>query len=140
MSTRIFYDNIAFRLKSWKKIKNLIGKVIRKEGKIPGDLNFIMTDDVSLKEINVQFLQHNYFTDVISFDYSNNKEVIGEIYISADCVKRNAKNYKVSYNEEVLRVIIHGVLHICGYDDATEEEKLEMSRKENYWLKEYRES
>ena len=135
MKIRIFYDNIDFRIRSWRKIKKLVEKVISEEDKISGDLNFIITNDTILKEINVKFLSHDYFTDVISFNYDYQNNLAGEIYISIDMVKRNAKNYKVSYNDELLRVIIHGVLHICDYDDKKDEERKKMRRLENLWMK-----
>lgn len=137
MSIRIFYDNINFRLKDWRRIKKLIVKVISEEGKVSGDLNFIITDDVSLKEINWEFLKHNYFTDVISFSNEIPGEVSGEIYLSIDRVRENANNYNISLKQELLRVIIHGVLHLCGYNDRNEVDKNEMSGREDYWLNIY---
>jgi probable rRNA maturation factor len=134
LKIQIFYDNIDFRVKGWRKIKVLLCKVISEEDKVSGDLNFIVTDDVSLKEINKQFLQHNYFTDVISFDNSTGNEVSGEVYISFDTVKINAINYNVSLSREILRVMVHGVLHLCGYNDSTEKDRSQMKRKEEYWL------
>jgi probable rRNA maturation factor len=134
LSLKFFYDNVSFRIRSWRKVKELVLKVIAEEGKVPGDLNFILTDDTTIKEINLRFLKHNYFTDVISFDYGDQKLVAGEIYISIDTVKANAKNYKVSYESELLRVIVHGVLHLCGYNDSEEEERKNMRRLEDYWL------
>ena len=139
MKIRIFYDNIDFRIRSWRKIKKLVEKVISEEDKISGDLNFIITNDTVLKEINFKFLSHDYFTDVISFNYDYQNKLAGEIYISIDTVKRNAKNYKVSYSDELLRVIIHGVLHICEYDDKKDEERKEMRRLENLWMKVFKE-
>lgn len=139
MNIQIFYDNINFRVKNWRNVKKLIEKVISEEGKISGDLNFILTNDTILKEINVQFLKHNYYTDVVSFDYGEHNIIAGDIYISIDTVKINAKNYKVSYRLELVRVIIHGVLHLCGYDDKTAMEKDVMRRRENSWLRVYRE-
>jgi len=135
LSINIYYDKIDFRLKGWRKIKKLIEKVISDEKKASGDLNFILTDDITLKKMNVKFLKHNYFTDVISFDYGVGKKMNGEIYISIDTVKRNALNYKVSYNSELVRVMLHGVLHLCGYKDKSFEEKNEMNRLEDSWLK-----
>jgi len=135
LSINIYYDKIDFRLKGWRKIKKLIEKVISDEKKATGDLNFILTDDITLKKMNVKFLKHNYFTDVISFDYGVGKRMNGEIYISIDTVKRNALNYKVSYNSELVRVMLHGVLHLCGYKDKSFEEKNEMNRLEDSWLK-----
>jgi probable rRNA maturation factor len=134
---RVFYDNINFRIKGWRKIRELLDKVISEEGKVSGDLNFIITNDVSLKEINKQFLQHNYFTDVISFDNSIENEISGEVYISLNTVKMNSINYNVSLRQEILRVMVHGVLHLCCYNDNTEEERGEMRKKEDYWLNTY---
>ena len=134
MNVKLFYDGVEFRLKGWRRIKKLIEKVIAEEGKIPGDLNFILTNDIVQQEMNGQFLKHNYFTDVISFSWGKKNVVDGEVYISVDTVKRNALNYKVSYDLEILRVIIHGVLHLCGYEDRSTKERKEMRRLENLYM------
>jgi probable rRNA maturation factor len=137
LSIRIFYDNVDFRILHWQKAKQIFQKVIGSENKIAGDLNFIITGDRTIKKINNEFLQHNYFTDVIAFDYGNEHVVSGEVYVSIDTVRKNALNYDVSLKSEVFRVMIHGILHLCGHKDSTEDEKNAMRRLEDHWLKEY---
>lgn len=135
MSIRIFYDETSFRLKGWRKAEQIIKNVITKEGKISGDLNFIITNDERLKEINIEFLEHDYYTDVITFNYNSGNIINGEIYISLERVKENALNYNVSLEIELLRVIIHGILHLVGYDDSDAESKRKMRRMEDFWIK-----
>ena len=139
MSIRIFYDDVGTRIKSWKAVKKLLEKVIAEEKYIPGDLNFILTTDKTLRKINKDFLNHNYNTDVISFRYNTGNVIDGEVYISSDTVKVNSKNYKVSYGNELLRVLIHGTLHLCNYEDTTDLEKMKMREMEDYWISLYRE-
>ena len=134
MKIYIFYDGINYRIKQSKKVKYLIEKVIREENKIPGDLNFIITNDRKLRKINVEFLNNNYFTDVIAFNNSKNDIVSGEVYISKDTVKKNAFNYEVSLRSEIVRVIVHGTLHLCGYEDNTERKKNAMRKLEDKWI------
>jgi probable rRNA maturation factor len=137
LSANIFYDDTDFRLKGWGKVKKLLVKVISEEGKVSGDLNFIITNDEELKKINVEFLQHNYFTDVISFDNSTDEKISGEVYISIDTVRNNSVNYKVSLTNEIIRVIVHGTLHLCGYSDNTDEERAIMRKREDGWIEIY---
>lgn len=137
MKIRIFYDNVDFRLHGWRKAVKLFIKVIGNENKIPGDLNFIITDDKSIKKINIEFLKHNYFTDVITFDNNCENVISGEIYISIDTVKKNSLNYGISLRNEMLRVMIHGLMHLCGYTDDSVKEKNYMRGLEDVWLSEY---
>ncbi len=100
-----------------------------------GDLNFIFTSDNYLLEINKQYLQHDYYTDIITFDYCVENTISGDIYISIDRVKENALEYKQSFTQELHRVIIHGVLHLIGLNDHSDSEKKEMRNAENECLK-----
>ncbi len=134
MSVRIFYDETVFRLKRSGKAKEIISEIITSERKTTGNLNFIITTDERLKEINVEFLEHDFYTDVITFNYNENDVINGEVYISLDRVKENALNYNVSLESELFRVLIHGVLHLVGYDDKSEQKKSEIRRMEDYWL------
>lgn len=138
MSIKLFYDDIGFRLKASLTAKKVIDKVIRSEERITGDLNFIFMNDEKLRKINIQFLNHDYFTDVITFDYNADNIVNGEVYISIDTVRANSINYKVSLNDEVIRVMIHGILHLSGYDDKKEEDKERMRMMEDLWLEEFK--
>ena len=121
-------------MRNSRKILKLIEKVIGEYRKPSGSLSFILLSDEELSKINKEFLQHNYFTDVIAFDYSNSDILDGEIYLSLDTIKINAFNYKVSLRNELIRVMIHGTLHLCGFNDSTENEKERMRMLENEWI------
>lgn len=119
-----------FELENEKSIEEWISRVILSEGKKEGEINFIFCDDDYLHKLNVEFLEHDTLTDVISFDYSVGKELHGDVFISIERVVENAKIFDVPFANEVKRVIIHGILHYCGYKDKTPEEELVMRNKE----------
>ena len=104
---------------------------VRPLGFVIGELSFIFCSDEYLKEINIKYLNHDFFTDVITFDYSKEKLLFGDVYVSTDRVKENAKTYSSSFNKELFRVIIHDVLHLCGFNDKTKKEKTLIRSKEN---------
>ena len=123
-----------FNLDEEQSFSNWITNTILEENCKEGEINYIFCSDDYLHKLNVDFLNHDTLTDIISFDYSVGKELHGEIYISVDRVKENASDFKVSFEDEMARVIIHGVLHYCGYKDKSEEEEKLMRSKEDYYL------
>ena len=124
----------GYIVKQKRVIKSWLLDICRHEKKGLSALSFIFGTDDYLLEMNQQYLKHDYYTDVITFDYSEGKVVSGDIFISIDRVKENAKTQKVSYEEELMRVMAHGLLHLCGYSDKTKETMLEMREKETRYL------
>lgn len=114
-----------------KTIKDWLNFVINENGKKVGSLNYIFCKDQYLIEINKKYLNHNYFTDIITFNYNDNDIISGDIFISIDTVNRNAVFYHVDFKNELLRVMVHGILHLIGFDDISAELKEEMTGKEN---------
>lgn len=126
----IFNYETDFQLENESDYEQWIDAVIESEGKEPGEINYIFCDDEYLHNINMQYLNHDTLTDIISFDYCIGDLISGDIFVSIERVQDNAKDYEVSFNEELLRVLAHGVLHYCGYKDKTEDEALLMRSKE----------
>ncbi|MFT4015334.1 MAG: rRNA maturation RNase YbeY [Agriterribacter sp.] len=118
------------------KLKRFIQQLFKKEKTSLGSLQYIFCSDDFLLQVNKQYLKHDYYTDIITFNLGE-KAVEGEIYISIDRVKDNATTYKTSFKRELHRVIFHGALHLCGYKDKLNEEKKVMSAKEDRYLQEY---
>ena len=119
-------------------LKSFIEKRVKKEGLAIESLNYVFCSDKYLLQINKQFLNHNYYTDIISFDLSEEPgKLIGEVYISIDRVKDNAKTHRASNKEELLRVIFHGALHFCGYKDKKPADAKKMRQMEDTWLTAY---
>jgi rRNA maturation RNase YbeY len=123
-----------FSLVDESMISEWITKVVEEENCKLEEINYIFCDDNYLHKLNVEFLNHDTLTDIISFDYSVGKVIQGDIFISIERVTENAKDFKVSFLEELYRVIVHGVLHYCGYKDKTEKDATLMRSKENYYL------
>ncbi len=128
-----FEDYKKFSFKQYKKAK-WIKECIYKYSKRVGDISFIFCSDNYLLEINKKYLNHNYFTDIITFDNCVNDFVSGDIYISIDTVKSNSTEFKTAFFEELNRVMIHGVLHLIGFNDSTDDEQIEMTKHENRCL------
>lgn len=120
-----------FQLENETQFSDWISRVILSESKKEGDINYIFCDDEYIFEINKQYLDHDYYTDIISFDYSVGNELNGDIFVSIDRVKENATDFNVTFDEELKRVIIHGILHYCGYKDKSEEDEALMRSKED---------
>ncbi len=132
-----FYQGVKPGLQDRTKLKKFIELVFKKEGKRLLSINYIFCTDEALLEINKQFLKHDFYTDIITFDLSEFDEITAEIYISVDRVRDNTKTLGVSFKSEIHRVILHGALHLCGYGDKTKVQKVEMREKENYYLNKY---
>lgn len=124
-------QNIPFSLQKKQAIKNWIKEIVLKEKKTTGDLNFIFLTDDALLKMNQDFLDHDTYTDIITFDYSDDKKINGDVFISVDRVAENASKFVVKFEDELHRVIIHGVLHLCGYKDKKKADALIMRKKEN---------
>lgn len=114
--------------------------IILSEGKKPGEINYIFCDDEYLLKINQDYLQHDYYTDIITFDYVKGKTISGEIFVSLQRISDNASTLSRDYEEELKRVLAHGILHLAGYKDKTEEEEKEMRRMEDLYLAKYKET
>jgi len=130
-----FNYETEFELPNESEISNWLSNVIQSEYKKEGDINYIFCDDDYLVEINQQYLDHDTLTDIISFDYSVGNELHGDIFISIERVRENAQDFKVSFEEELKRVMVHGILHYCGYKDKSSEDEIMMREKENEKIK-----
>ena len=130
------YANVSsILIKNKKSIKDLIKQIFLKEGKVLGRLQYVFCQDDYLLQINQSHLQHDYYTDIITFDLSDTlDETVGEIYISIDRVKENSTQHETIFDQELLRVIFHGALHLCGYRDKTKREITIMRQKEEEYL------
>jgi rRNA maturation RNase YbeY len=129
-----FQNTSKFKVKDLRKKKLWLNSISNNEGKEIESLSFLFVDDEEMLKYNKKYLQHESYTDVITFDSSVDKKISGDIIISLERVNDNAKFYQVSYNYELQRVMAHGLLHLLGYNDKNKEEKKRIRKKENYYL------
>ena len=129
-----FTEDIKFEFKRKRLTSRWLKLVAESEIKRLGDISVIFCSDNYILDINIKYLGHDYFTDIITFDYCEGKTLSGDLFISIDSVRENASFYGVDFDDELNRVIVHGLLHLIGYDDHTEEDIATMRAKENYYL------
>ena len=134
LGIHFFYEAVSFDLVE-ERSSNWLKTVVETEDKFLRSIRFIFCKDTYLHQINVDYLNHDTLTDVITFPYATEEEVVdGEIFISIERIRENAKTFKITFEQELNRVMVHGVLHLCGYDDKGKEAKDKMTEKENYYL------
>ena len=132
-----FYQDIKFPLTKRTELKSFIESIFKKEGKKLESVNYIFSTDKAVLDINQQFLAHNLYTDIITFDLSETSFIQAEIYISIDRVRENALQLGVSFKRELLRVLFHGILHLCGYKDKSKTDIKLMREKEDLYLSKF---
>ncbi|SIS74003.1 rRNA maturation RNase YbeY [Kaistella chaponensis] len=130
---QFFFENID-EITLPPNTENWLKELIISEDKKPGEINYIFCDDDHLLQVNKDFLNHDYYTDVITFDYVKGKTISADIFVSLPRILDNSSTLSNAFNSELLRVLAHGVLHLCGYKDKTDEEISEMRQKEDYYL------
>ena len=130
---RLHFTN-SFTLKNKRKIKNWLKDTIVNEKKRVGDINYIFCSKEYLKKMNNDYLSKNYETDVISFDFSKDNKISGDIYISSETVKKNSSIFNVGFSNELKRVMVHGLLHLLNYNDKSKQELKMMREKENFYI------
>lgn len=129
-----FNEDIQFDLKNKRKNNAWLRLVAESEIRRVGDLNIIFCSDNYILDVNQKYLGHDYFTDIITFDYCEGDRLSGDLFISIDSVRENALEFGVDFDEELNRVMVHGVLHLIGYDDHCDEDIAMMRKKENYYI------
>ena len=129
-----FHSEVPFEISNADTTASWLGAIISQEDYNEGEVSIVLCDDEFLHKLNVEFLDHDTLTDVISFDYSMGKEIHGEIFISIERVQENAKDFDQSFDVELARVMAHGVLHYCGYKDKSTSEAATMRSKEEFYL------
>ena len=127
-------EDILFQLNEKPAIISWLSYSITSENKITGDISYVFCSDDFLHKMNIKYLNHNTLTDIITFDYCQGDLINGEMFISIDRIKDNAKDFGVSFEKELHRVMVHGIMHLCGYKDKTVEDQNVMSFKEDFYL------
>jgi len=134
VAINFFSNNITFKLKKVRITKAWLKNVITYYNKKVGEINYIFTNEKEILDINTKFLNHSYLTDIITFPYTSNNIISADIYICIEVVKSNAADFQQEFSEELNRVMVHGVLHMVGFNDHTEKEQYDMRVAENFWL------
>lgn len=129
-----FFQDADFQFKHRRFNNQWLRMVAESEIRRIGDVNIIFCSDNYILDVNLKYLQHDYFTDIITFDYCENNVLSGDLFISVDSVRENSVFYNTEFEDELNRVMVHGILHLIGYDDHTEEDQKVMREKENYYL------
>lgn len=129
-----FSEDVDFVLAHAEQVEEWIAATVLAEGKLVGGITYIFCSDEYLLKVNQEHLKHDFYTDIITFDYTENDLISGDLFISIDRVKENAEELKIPFEYELHRVMIHGVLHLLGYKDKTKKHKTEMTAKEDFYL------
>jgi probable rRNA maturation factor len=134
LAINFFNEAISFNLRDKRKLKTWFEYVLSFEKRSLGDINFVFSSDDYVLQINQQYLNHDYYTDIITFNYNKKQVINGDIFISIDTIKVNASEFSGSFVEELHRVMIHGILHLIGYNDSNADEVIQMRTKEDFYL------
>jgi probable rRNA maturation factor len=135
VAIEFYTEKVDKPLLKYVALEEVIRNIIQFNSRKCGAVNIIFCTDELILETNRQYLKHDYYTDIITFNYSSKKVISGDLFVSLDTVKSNALLFDCSFEDELIRVVIHGILHLTGLDDKTEEQRSKMRENENYWMK-----
>ncbi len=135
MSVQYFSEDVSFPLLKKRKTTNWIKSIIQEEGMVSGEISFIFCSDEYLLDVNKKYLDHDYYTDIITFDYVDGSVIHGDVFISLDRIQENSKTFNTTFKNELARILAHGILHLLGYKDKNMKDKEMMTFKEDYYLK-----
>ncbi len=136
MDILFFFEEVDPIEFDFETIQNWVHQVIRHHNKEPREISLIFCSDDFILNLNKKYLNHDYFTDILTFNYSKGVFISGDLFISIDTVRSNAVSFNIEFEDELYRVIVHGILHLLGFDDTSLEQREEMTKLENFWLKE----